>query len=464
MFLSFRPGLASGLFFLLLAGCGGGSSGDAVILASGSQQNNPASSTLMSCIGGSIVQCTGDHILKSENGVSLTAYGVQAYGISTNDLQQPNPTPAQAYGLAPGSGGMAEVRVRRDGGSIVSVALLLSKMGLSWDGKNERPLAIETFETRAGRTELNGKGEITFSALPAPTDLDFYDYGKKGALGTQAHYANNTYFPRTEPVRCPSSNPDCPKVESNGLKIENGDWKTGGTLPDKLVASRLHSDGATQAGWGVDANGGLTLLPSADGPGVSYPGFKGFRNYQQWSYAYANVGGWITQDTVLINEWGGGNEHNKMRRGVVAFGTVTDPAKIPAAGKVTYSGALRGWFSYDSSQDSYPVFGDVQIEVDFSKRIASITISGTRLDEAGITDAVPVSLSASLPVGSGTYANTFTGPVDSGTLQGGLGARFFGPLVGSGSNSGPAEIGGSITMRNPVNGMMALASILLRKQ
>jgi hypothetical protein len=67
-------------------------------------------------------------------------------------------------------------------------------------------------------------------------------------------------------------------------------------------------------------------------------------------------------------------------------------------------------------------------------------------------------------VSSGIYANYFNGSVGNGTLQGGLGARFFGPVVGSGNNSGPAEIGGTLTMREPKSGMMAIAGILLRKQ
>ena len=236
---------------------------------------------------------------------------------------------------------MADVRVHRDAsGQTTAVTLLLSKLGISWDGKTERPLIIETFEKRQGRVQLDSRGVATFSALPPPTDLNFYDYAKKGAAATQSHYANNIYFPRSEAVRCPSTKPDCPAVETDGIHTSTGDWQSGGLVPDSVWASRLHEDGATQAGYGQDANGNLVLLPTADGVGVSYPGFKGFRDYRQWSYASANLASWITQDTVRIDEWGDGNEHNKMRRGFVAFGAVTKPALMPTTGTARVSSKI----------------------------------------------------------------------------------------------------------------------------
>lgn len=463
-----RPGSLSGLLFLLLAACGGGNSGQPINLASGGQQNTTQQSssppTVMNCVDGGSVQCSGNTILRVDNGVAVTASSVQSYGVSTNDLANPNPAPSQAYGLKLDTGGLAEVRVKRnDGGSIDSVALLLSKFGISWDGKQERPLVIETFETRMGRTVLDAQGKISFITLPPSTDLDFYDYAKKGATGTQSHYANNTYFPRSEPVRCPANYPNCPTVESTGLQHEAGDWKTGGSIPDGIVASRLHSDGATQAGWGVDADGKLVLLPSADGPGVSYPGFKGYRNYSNWSYGYANLGGWITQDTVLINEWGGGNEHNKLRRGMVAFGPVTAPSQVPTTGTARYSGVLRGWFGYNGVNDVYPIVGTVMMTVDFATRNVTVQITGTRIDE-GSMDTVPVALTAATTIGSADFANYFNGIADNGTLKGGLGARFFGPVTSGGSGTAPAEIGGSMSLQNADTGMVAVTGFILRKQ
>lgn len=463
-----RPGSMSGLLFLLLAACGGGDSGQPINLASGEQQTtaqqNDANPTTMNCIDSGNVACTGNTILRVDNGIAVTASSVQTYGVSTNDLASPNPAPTQAYGLKAASGGLAEVRViRQDNGEVESLAVLLSKFGISWDGKQDRPQIIETFATRLGRTEIDDKGKISFIALPPSTDLDFYDFARKGAAGTQSHYANNTYFPRSEPVRCPANYPNCPTVETAGLQKETGDWKTGGSIPDSVSASRLHSDGATQAGWGVDANGKLVLLPSADGPGVSYPGFKGFRNYSNWSYGYANLGGWITQDTVLINEWGGGNEHNKMRRGIVAFGPATTPSQIPTTGTARYSGILRGWFGYDGANDVYPIVGTVIVVVDFATHSATVQIASTRIDE-GTMDTVPVALTATTTIGSADFANYFNGRADNGTLNGGIGARFFGPITNGGSGTAPAEIGGSMTIQNAGTGMIAVAGFILRKQ
>ncbi len=460
-----RSGSLSGLLFLLLAACGGGDSGQPINLGtSGQQSGGQNTSTVMNCVDGGTVACSGNTILRTDNDIAVTASSVQTYGVSTNDLAVPNPSPAQAYGLKPATGGLAEIRVRKnDNGVVDSVALLLSKFGISWDGKNDRPLVIETFATQMGRTVIDDKGKISFIALPPSTDLDFYDFAKKGAAGTQSHYANNTYFPRSEPVRCPTDYPNCPTVESTGLEKKAGDWKNGGSIPDEVFGTRLHSDGATQAGWGVDATGKLVLLSSADGPGVSYPGFKGFRNYSNWNYAYANLGAWITQDTVLINEWGGANEHNKMRRGIVAFGPVTAPSQVPTTGTARYSGVLRGWFGYDGVNDVYPIVGDVMMTVDFATHSVTVQITNTRIDE-GTMDTVPVSLTAGSTIGSGNYTNYFNGTADNGTLKGGIGARFFGPVTAGGSGAAPAEIGGSLSIQNAGTGMVAIAGFILRKQ
>ena len=357
----------------VLGGCSGGG-GDTKLLAGGSS----SADSDMSCPAADM-QCSGSTILRVDNGIGLTASGVQTYATSMNDLLPNNPAPGSAWGLLPATGGIADVRVTRTAnGDTTAVALLLSKLGISWDGKTDRPLIIETFEKRQGRVQLDSKGLITLGPLPPPSDLNFYDYWKKGALGTQANYANNIYFPRTD---CAVSG-DCAATETDGIHPGEGDWRRGGLTPDDLWATRLHEDGATQAGLGQDANGNLVLLPAADSVGVPYPGFKGYRDYHQWSYAHTNLSSWITQDTVMIDEWakGAGYEHNKMRRGFVAFGAVTRPSSIPTSGTVRYSGTVRGWFSYKKSEDSYPITGHAEAVVDFAKRTITLSLSGTRID------------------------------------------------------------------------------------
>ena len=442
-----------------LSGCGGGGDGgpdDTVLLP---QQSGTSAVTCPA----SDMACTGDSVVQTDHGISVTASGVQVYAISTNDLLSPNPAPTLAYGLRPATGGMADVRISRAAdGRLATVTLLLSKLGLSWDGKTERPLIIETFSPTQGRVQLDKAGLAQLEALPSFTDLNFFDFARRGAGGTQAHYANNIYFPRTEPVRCLSDNPGCPTVETTGLRAQLGDWRSGGDIPDNAWATRLHAEGATQAGAGIDANGQPALLPGADGPGVPYPGFKGYRDYHHWSYAHANLGAWITQDTVLINEWGGGNEHNKMRRGLVAFGAVTAAAQLPSTGVARYRGRLHGWFSYAQGEDSYPIYGEVEADVDFAKRTVVLTFSGTRIDE-GTLDPLPLALTATTVMSSAQVTSYFSGTASNPTFSGGMGARFFGPVVSGGSGEGPAEIGGTFQLQTPNNGPVAIGGFLLRK-
>jgi hypothetical protein len=449
----------------LLSGCGGSGSDGGSTGQTGTSVTSQETGTIGTATAcpGSGADCTGTTILRTDQGIGVTNFGVQVYGTSTNDLLTPNPAPQIAYGLLPATGGVADVRVSKaTDGRLASVTLLLSNLGLSWDGKTERPRIIETFETRQGRVQLDANGLAVLAPLPAATDRSFFDFGTKGANGTQANYANNVYFPRTEAVRCPSNNQGCPSVETQGLTARLGDWRSGGSTPDSAQVTRLHEDGATQAGYGVDANGQLVLLPWADGVGVPYPGFKGYRDFLHWSYAHANLGAWITQDTVMIDEWGGRDEHNKMRRGLIAFGQVTPAAQVPATGVVRYRGRIYGWFSYLQAQDSYPLFGEVEATVDFGNRTVVLTFSGTRIDE-GLMEALPLALTASTALSSGQLANYFFGSAGNTTLNGGIGGRFFGPVGDGGSGTGPAEMGGNFQLQSTNQGPTAIGGFLLRK-
>jgi hypothetical protein len=51
--------------------------------------------------------------LRTDNGIAVTTSGVQVYGVSTNDLLTPNPSPGTAYGLQLATGGMADLRVSK---------------------------------------------------------------------------------------------------------------------------------------------------------------------------------------------------------------------------------------------------------------------------------------------------------------------------------------------------------------
>lgn len=454
----------------LLCACGGGGGSGPNIVGGGGTTppgNTPPDDTqtevplpkpvsapmTMLCVDGETYQCSGDTIIRDDNGLALTRSGVQVYGKSTKDLE----TAATGFALA--TGGIAEIRLARDStGAVLNPALLLRNLGLSWDGTNERPPIIDVFGTTSGRTELDESGRIVSRALPGPEDIAFYDVATKGAAGTQANYANNRYFPRAEPSRCDATIPpaQCPIAETSGIKRDPGNWTTGGTRPDWISVGRLHGDGDVHAG---DAVGGGPL-PEGTGKGVPFPGSKGYRSLDNWSLRYSNLGIWETQDTVKIHQWGASGEHNKNRRGIVAFGDVTDPATVPASGSATYSGFAYGWYAASSAGDPDIFWGTATLTVDFATRKTVVTIGNTN-NNAGI--AVPAaSFTAITKTGAAgqSVANYLTGPADNGTLKGGVSGRYFGPVNGA----GPAEVAGAFSLSQSTTGRAVIGGFIARRQ
>ena len=421
----------------------------------------------MSCVDGASYQCSGPSIVRSDNGVVLTRSGVQVYGKSTSDLATPNPTVTTAFGLALASGGVAEMRLAKAANGVVTdVALLLSNLGISWSGSAERPPVYETFKPTQGVTRLDANGALTFSALPPPSDLSYYDFAVKGTAGTQANYANNRYFPRTgNPSRCGGATP-CPTIETNGIIYSAGDWRVGGNLPDRTSGNRMNGDGDIHAGNGLpDANGNPTLLPGGTGPGVPFPGSKGYRDLVAWTLQYGNLGAWLSEDTVNIHEWGGVDEHTKNRRGVVAFGAVSDPALVPTSGTASYVGFVYGSHTPNGTQNPSTFRGTVVVTVNFVTRSVIVTIQNTVLESNGTS--VPISLNAVTAMGSAgsNEANYLTGPAGNVALSGGLSGRFFGPIVTTGSGGvGPAEIGGAFSLSNATSKAAAVGGFIARKQ
>ncbi|RJF96637.1 hypothetical protein D3870_19625 [Noviherbaspirillum cavernae] len=457
-----------------MAGCGGGggdSSGNANPNTKGTttptDQSNSASDTamMMSCNDG--FQCSGGSVIRTDNGVTLTRSGVQVYGKSTSDLAAVIADPTTATGLALASGGLAEVRLARDASGVISKAeLILRTLGLSWDGKVERPVIVETFDPTQGRTVLGTNDAITSLALPPSSDLDFFDFARKDVAATQANYANNRYFPRTgNPSRCAPAAAFCPDIETAGLAFHQGDWRSGGSDPDVARAGRLHGDGDVHAGNDVpDAGGNPTALPGGNGFSVPFPGSKGYRSFDGLSFQYGNLAAWTTQDTVLLNEWARlGKEHNKNRRGIVAFGKVAAPASIPASGTAVYTGIAYGWYARNASDDAIPFRGNASVTVNFAAREVIVTVDQTVSNDAAAT-ALPVTLRATTAMGAAgaSTANYLTGTVDNGTLKGGLSGRYFGPENTAAAI--PAEIGGAFSLSNDTSGQTAIGGFIGRRQ
>ena len=202
------------------------------------------------------------------------------------------------------------------------------------------------------------------------------------------------------------------------------------------------------------------------GYGVPFPGSKGNRSIYLQSFRYANLASWSTQDTVFINEWGGGNEHNKNRRGLVAFGAVSDPAAVPAAGTASYAGVAYGKYAGNASDEPVSFVGTATATVNFTTREVVVTLTGTVTDDA-LRTPVPAGLRAVATMGAaGTnVANYLTGPAGNAGLSGGLSGRHFGPVPTSGSSGqGPAELGGAFSLSNTTTGAVAIGGFIARKQ
>jgi hypothetical protein len=427
-------------------------------------QPDPVSMPMtMSCVEGAGYQCSGDSIIRSDNGVALTRSGVQAYGRSTSDLVKPIADPTLASGLAPASGGTAEFRLAKDSSGVVSKpTLLLRDLGLSWDGKTERPPIIDIFDKTQGRVEIDAGGKISSVALPDSSLLGFYDYANKGTAGTQANYANNRYFPRD-----PNNPPRCAKpaecaTETTGPQYKAGNWSTGGRTPDWSSAVRLHGEGDVHAGNGKpDANGKPTWLEGGSGFGVPFPGSKGYRGFDNWSFRYSNLGAWVTQDTVLIHEWGGTDEHTKMRRGIVAFGDVTNPSVVPSTGTASYSGIAYGWHAGNGTEDPAVFWGAATVTVNFATREATVVVENSETYNDAATKLPAASFTATVKMGAAgeSVANYLTGSVDNGIVKGGVSGRYFGPVNGS-----PAEVGGAFTLTKSSSGQTVVGGFIARKQ
>ncbi|MFO1265944.1 MAG: putative Ig domain-containing protein [Rubrivivax sp.] len=282
----------------------------------------------MACADGAGWQCSGETVLSIDRGVALTRSGVQAYGRSTSDMGATNPNRSTAFGLALASGGVAEIRVRKDGSAApVDAAVLLSDLDIFWSGQQNRPQIIETFNPTAGRVFLEGSGALGADGLPPSSDLDYYDFARLGTAGTRENYANNRYFPRAAPPRCVAGG-WCATYETQGLQFGSGSWRSGGSDPDRISGMRNHEDGDVHAGDGLpDGNGNPTLLPGASGFGVPMPGSKGYRTLDHWSYRYGNLASWFTEDTVSIAEWAAPT--NTTRTAAASSPSATPPTPRP---------------------------------------------------------------------------------------------------------------------------------------
>lgn len=439
-----------------LAACGDGS-GVSGITALGTSSTGTSSVVSGSPNGGNsggttngqsacptgVSACSGEALGVAVGTIQLSKNGLQTIGFSTSDLLPTNSNTAEAFGLLPTNEGFAELRVVHDADANISaVDLLLSQLKLFWDGQTERPRIIENFSLKRGRIQLGEQGMSTLIALPPQGDA-FWNNNASTFAGTQDHYANNAYFERPAPA-CDSNDTACVAAANNGLRLTTGSWRSGGMKPNQISATRLHEDGATQ---------GPDQMPFA--------GFKGYRDLWNWNYRYAHVAGWVTKDTINIQEWGGGREHNKERRGSIAFGQLTDPASLPNIGTATYQGYVRGWYSPDGQAEVYPVAADLEVTVDFSAKQATLRLLNVRIDEvlpANLEPSVKLTVGSTNVLPFGTPGNTAIGGITHGGAAGYAGLRFFGPANGA----TPPELAGSFSIRG-LSGITAIGGFIARR-
>lgn len=404
--------------------------------------STPDTAMTMSCVDGTEYQCSGGTVIKTDNGVMLTRSGVQVFGISTSDVplnaatqanRPPNVDSSVPSGFALPSfspepiNGVAEVRIAKDAATkaVTRVGLLLDDYGLSWNGTAKRPQIVEAFLTTKGRVELDPTTKaLVFKDLP--TGAQFFDFNRQTKTGTQGNYANNTFTPDAEGI-------------SNNLK---GTWRTAdGTEDDYASVGRLHEDGD------ID-------IPAAAVPAT---GTKGYRDFVNVGYEFVNLSSWTSQDTVYIADWLTVSriEHNKERRGYVAFGNVTEPGAVPATGTATYTGKVYGLYGLASSTqiDPDPFEARATIEVNYETGAVQIRVEGTPAQVPAFTGTA--SRGAITVNGADTSApNYFTGTVAASGFAGGLSGRYFGASA--------KEVGGTFQMQGP-SGVTIIGGFIGRK-
>ncbi|MFM9888138.1 MAG: hypothetical protein ACKVQT_34370 [Burkholderiales bacterium] len=340
---------------------------------------------------------------------------------------------------------------------------MLRNLGLSFSGDagaaGERLPIIEVFRTDAGRSVADSNGLVT-DTNPLPPSFLF----------NPTNYVNNRYFPMVPVPTTANTTPSCiqpppvattpcPNVETTGLLLnEAGSFRPPlsvvlNATPDQVTATRLHEDGDRD----------IATVP------LTYrsPGSKGLRFFQNYGYQHANLSAWFTDDIVNITGWRSATaafgEHTKNRRGTVAFGAVTDFMTVPATGMVAYSetqavNPLSGeqsrvwaWYTPNGSTDPVVILGKATVIANFDTREVKVEIRNmlTFTNPPAAVPTLPASFTITMAMGNpGTNtANYMTGAgafdAASQTLNGGMSARFFGPVPVGGV---PPEVGGTFSL------------------
>jgi hypothetical protein len=164
-------------------------------------------------------------------------------------------------------------------------------------------------------------------------------------------------------------------------------------------------------------------------------------------------------------DWGapGANEHDQQRRGLSAFGDVTNPASVPSAGTASYSGYAYGWYNSGAAGTPTERFvAPATITVDFTARKVTVNVQNATTHDDAQT-AIPVSFNADTLMGlAGTNtANYLTGSVSGGTLSGGISGRYFGPAS---ATTAPPEMAGTFSLSNATSKATVIGGFVASRQ
>jgi hypothetical protein len=111
-------------------------------------------------------------------------------------------------------------------------------------------------------------------------------------------------------------------------------------------------------------------------------------------------------------------------------------------------------------------YGRASVNVDFATGQVSVTIEDTATYD-GTETPVPAGFTTVAMAGAADsdLANYLTGPASSGAMTGGVGGRYFGPVVTAGtSGEGPTELGGAFSMSNSATGQAVIGGFITLKQ
>ena len=103
-------------------------------------------------------------------------------------------------------------------------------------------------------------------------------------------------------------------------------------------------------------------------------------------------------------------------------------------------------------------WGNATVNANFASGQVTVAIEDTSTYDAQ-SDSVPAELNATATMGAAQERNYMTGAAATGAMNGGVSARWFGPVDGS----APPEIAGTFTLTNAGSGEAIIGGFIARR-